>query len=35
MRDPDSGYVNVGTYRLQLHEKNLLGLWQSPDSRDA
>jgi len=30
MRDPDSGYVNVGTYRLQLHEKNLLGLWQSP-----
>jgi len=30
MRDPESGYVNVGTYRLQVHEKNLLGLWQSP-----
>jgi UbiD family decarboxylase len=29
-RDPDSGYVNLGTYRLQVHETNLLGLWQSP-----
>ena len=29
-RDPDSGYVNMGTYRIQVHEKNLLGLWQSP-----
>ena len=29
-RDPDSGYVNMGTYRMQVHEKNLLGLWQSP-----
>jgi UbiD family decarboxylase len=29
-RDPESGYVNMGTYRIQLHEKNLLGLWQSP-----
>jgi UbiD family decarboxylase len=29
-RDPESGYVNVGTYRMQLHEKNLLGLWISP-----
>jgi 4-hydroxy-3-polyprenylbenzoate decarboxylase len=28
--DPDSGYVNVGTYRMQLHERNLLGLWISP-----
>jgi phenylphosphate carboxylase beta subunit len=24
-RDPDSGWVNVGTYRLQLLEKNILG----------
>jgi 4-hydroxy-3-polyprenylbenzoate decarboxylase len=29
-RDPKSGYVNMGTYRIQVHERNLLGLWQSP-----
>jgi 4-hydroxy-3-polyprenylbenzoate decarboxylase len=29
-RDPDSGWVNTGTYRLQVHERNLLGLWMSP-----
>jgi len=29
-RDPESGYVNMGTYRMQVHERNLLGLWQSP-----
>jgi len=29
-KDPDSDYVNVGTYRMQAHEKNLLGLWMSP-----
>ena len=29
-RDPDGGYVNVGTYRMQVHEGNLLGLWMSP-----
>lgn len=29
-RDPESGFVNMGTYRMQLHEANLLGLWQSP-----
>jgi UbiD family decarboxylase len=29
-RDPESGYVNVGTYRMQVHEKDLLGLWISP-----
>ena len=29
-RDPDCGYVNVGTYRMQVHEGNLLGLWMSP-----
>jgi len=28
-RDPDSGYVNSGTYRMQLHDKNTLGLWNS------
>jgi 4-hydroxy-3-polyprenylbenzoate decarboxylase len=29
-RDPESGYINVGTYRMQAHEGNLLGLWMSP-----
>ena len=29
-RDPDSGYVNTGTYRMQLHDKKTLGLWMSP-----
>lgn len=29
-RDPESGYVNVGTYRMQIHDKGLLGLWMSP-----
>jgi 4-hydroxy-3-polyprenylbenzoate decarboxylase len=29
-RDPETGYVNMGTYRMQVHEPNLLGLWQSP-----
>jgi len=29
-RDPDSDFVNVGTYRMQAHESQLLGLWMSP-----
>lgn len=29
-RDPESGYINFGTYRMQVHEANLLGLWMSP-----
>lgn len=29
-RDPDTGYVNMGTYRIQVHDRNLLGLWMSP-----
>ncbi len=29
-RDPDSGFLNMGTYRMQVHEGNLLGLWMSP-----
>jgi 4-hydroxy-3-polyprenylbenzoate decarboxylase len=28
--DPDSGYVNMGTYRMQVHAPDLLGLWISP-----
>jgi len=29
-QDPDSGFINMGTYRMQLHDRNLLGLWMSP-----
>src|SRR5581483_8010992 len=29
-RDPESGFLNVGTYRMQVHEGNVLGLWTSP-----
>lgn len=30
MRDPDSGWVNVGTYRIMVHSKDELGIWISP-----
>lgn len=30
MRDRETGFVNAGTYRVQVHERNLLGLWMSP-----
>lgn len=29
-RDPESGYVNMGTYRIQVHDRALLGIWMSP-----
>lgn len=29
-RDPESGYVNMGTYRIQVHERDLLGIWMEP-----
>ena len=29
-RDPETGYVNVGTYRMQMHGGDKLGLWMSP-----
>ena len=29
-KDPETGYVNMGTYRMQVHGPNLLGIWQSP-----
>lgn len=29
-RDPETGYVNMGTYRMQVHRGDLLGLWMSP-----
>jgi len=30
MRDPDNGFVNVGTYRIQLHDEKTLGISISP-----
>lgn len=30
MRDPETGWVNCGTYRVSLHDKNTVGLWMSP-----
>ena len=29
-RDPESGYVNVGTYRVQAHDEKTVGLWIIP-----
>ncbi len=30
MRDPDSGWINVGTYRIQVHGPDEVGVWISP-----
>jgi 4-hydroxy-3-polyprenylbenzoate decarboxylase len=30
MRDPEDDWVNIGTYRVMVHEKNTVGLWMSP-----
>src|SRR4051812_27580596 len=29
-RDPDGGWVNMGTYRLQVHDEHTLGLYMEP-----
>ena len=29
-RDPDEGWVNLGTYRVQIHEKNIATIYMSP-----
>ncbi|MFI5266073.1 MAG: UbiD family decarboxylase [Chloroflexota bacterium] len=29
-RDPESGFINMGTYRQEVHGRDLLGLWMSP-----
>jgi 4-hydroxy-3-polyprenylbenzoate decarboxylase len=34
-RDPDSRFVNVGTYRVQVHDKNTVGYYQSPGAHGA
>jgi len=30
MRHPETGWVNVGTYRIAVHSKNTVGIWISP-----
>ena len=30
MRDPDTGWINAATYRVQVHDRNTTGLWISP-----
>ena len=30
MRDPDSGWTNVGTYRVMVHDRNTVAIWMSP-----
>jgi UbiD family decarboxylase len=30
MRDPDTGWVNLGTYRVVAHDRNTAGIWISP-----
>jgi 4-hydroxy-3-polyprenylbenzoate decarboxylase len=30
MQDPDTGWVNVGTYRVVAHDRNSAGVWMSP-----
>jgi len=30
MKDPESEWINAGTYRVQLHDRNILGLYISP-----
>ncbi|MDR7542525.1 MAG: UbiD family decarboxylase, partial [Armatimonadota bacterium] len=29
-RDPEAGWVNVGTYRMMVHDRNHVGLYVSP-----
>jgi 4-hydroxy-3-polyprenylbenzoate decarboxylase len=29
-RDPDSGWINLGTYRVMIHDKNHVGVYISP-----
>jgi len=33
-RDPDAGWLNVGTYRMMVHDRNHVGLYLSP-GKDA
>lgn len=35
MRDPDEGWVNLGTHRVQVHDKNTATIYMSPFQHDA
>lgn len=35
LRDPDDGRINVGTYRLQLHDRCTTGIYQGPGNDEA
>jgi 4-hydroxy-3-polyprenylbenzoate decarboxylase len=35
MKDPDEGWINVGTYRVQLHDEKSAGLYISPGKQGA
>ncbi len=35
VRDPDDGRINVGTYRLQLHDRCTTGIYQGPGNDGA
>lgn len=30
MRDPDDGHINLGTYRIAVHDEKTAGIWISP-----
>jgi len=30
MRDPETGWINVGTYRIAVHSERTVGIWISP-----
>ena len=32
VRDPDTGWVNAAPYRVQVHEKNLAGIYMAPNN---
>lgn len=34
-RDPDGGRINVGTYRLEVHDRSTTGIYQGPDNDGA
>src|SRR5438128_7177582 len=35
LKDPDSGWVNLGSYRLQRHDRNTTGLFCEPENDGA
>lgn len=35
LRDPDTGWVNAAPYRVQVHERNLAGIYMSPSNHGS